>query len=129
MANLKATGAVTHALWDKLVFNQIKEQFGGCIRILTTASAPMSAEIMDFLKICFCVDMLEGYGQTEGGIWFTKPGDRLTGHVGAPVHSVEYKLVDVPELDYLTTDIINGKLTPRVEIVVRGNAIFKGYYK
>ena len=42
---------------------------------------------------------------------------------------MEYKLVDVPELDYLSTDIINGIKTPRGEIVLRGSGVFKGYFK
>ena len=42
----------------------------------------------------------------------------------------EFKLVDVPELDYRVTDIdVNGKPMPRGEICMRGPGIFMGYYK
>ena len=42
----------------------------------------------------------------------------------------EFKLVDVPELDYRVTDIdANGKPMPRGEICMRGPGIFMGYYK
>ena len=42
----------------------------------------------------------------------------------------EFKLVDVPELDYRVTDIdVNGKPMPRGEIFMRGPGIFMGYYK
>ena len=42
----------------------------------------------------------------------------------------EFKLVDVPELDYRVTDIdAYGKPMPRGEIFMRGPGIFMGYYK
>jgi long-chain acyl-CoA synthetase len=48
-----------------LIFNKIKAMLGGRVRIMATGSAPLSAEVIDFLKICFCTDLLEGYGLTE----------------------------------------------------------------
>lgn len=43
---------------------------------------------------------------------------------------LEVKLVDVPEMDYLTTDKDqHGNPTPRGEICLRGPQIFLGYYK
>ena len=42
---------------------------------------------------------------------------------------MECKLVDVPELEYYSTDVIDGVKTPRGEICLRGAGVFKGYFK
>jgi long-chain acyl-CoA synthetase len=42
---------------------------------------------------------------------------------------MEMKLVDVPEMDYFSTDTLNGEPYPRGEICFRGHSAFKGYFK
>ena len=71
--------------------------------------------------------MLEGYGQTEctAVSFATAMGDNSYGHVGGPIPAIEFKLVDVPELNYFHTD----KPHPRGEICIRGATIIPGYYK
>jgi len=59
---------------------------GGKVRIMCCGSAPISGEVLDFLKICFSCAICEGYGMTEtsGGATLVYPGDPLTGIVGGP---------------------------------------------
>ena len=50
--------------------------------------------------------------------------DPYSGHVGGPVPHNEFKLVDVPELDYYISDKDDlGNNSPRGEIWVRGTNI------
>ena len=58
-------GYTTHWLWDRLVFSKIKARLGGNVKLMLTGAAPISADVMDFLRIAFGADVHEGYGQTE----------------------------------------------------------------
>lgn len=59
-----------------------------------------------FLRVCFGCHVLEGYGMTETSctITITRMDDPTIGHVGAPLSCCEIKLVDIPEMHYMTTD-------------------------
>ena len=55
---------------------------------------------------------------------------KLIGHVGEPSRCIEYKLVDVDEMNYTNKDKDkDGKASPRGEICMRGPMCFKEYYK
>ena len=45
-------------LFDTLVFNKIKEVLGGRVRIVLSGSAPISSEVLSFLKVCFGCDII-----------------------------------------------------------------------
>ncbi|KAG9007921.1 hypothetical protein FRB94_013868 [Tulasnella sp. JGI-2019a] len=125
---LKETGVNTHALWDALVFKKVQAVLGGRIAFMCSGSAPIAPEIMDFLKIAFACEVKEGYGMTETGACtaITRYDDREgSGTVGGLTFNNEGKLVDVPELGYLSTDSPNA----RGELCLRGDNVFTRYYR
>jgi long-chain acyl-CoA synthetase len=126
LANLHSTGTVTHCLWDKIVYKKIKAMVGGNVRIMMTGSAPLACDVLDFLKVCFCVPILEGYGMTEtcAGSVLTIAGDQLSGHVGGPVANVKIRLRDIPEMNYMSSND-----PPQGEICFWGPSIMTGYFK
>jgi len=128
-------GKLRHGLYDAILFHKIKKALGlDYLRFMISGSAPLSKNVMTFFRCLLGVPIVEGYGQTEGtaGGTISLPEDiSSAGHVGGPIISCEIRLVDVPEMNYLSKDKVhNGqKCNGRGEICLRGPTIFKGYYK
>ncbi|KAJ1913216.1 medium-chain fatty acid-CoA ligase faa2 [Tieghemiomyces parasiticus] len=120
-------GRTSHWMWDRMVFKKIRTLLGGECKLIVSGSAPLSPDVMDFLRIAFNTIVLQGYGQTEtvAVLTITDPKDRTAGTVGPPQPCNEVKLVDVPALNYTTRD----RPFPRGEICVRGPNVFHGYYR
>jgi long-chain acyl-CoA synthetase len=127
MAGLKANASYTSGCYDKLIFSKMKAALGGCVEQMVTGSAPIDLQVLEFLKVCFCCPILEGYGLTEtsGASSITHEDDPVAGHVGGPLRCNKYRLRDVPDMNYFHTD----KPYPRGEVQMKGGNIFDGYYK
>ncbi|XP_024050050.1 long-chain-fatty-acid--CoA ligase 1 isoform X2 [Terrapene carolina triunguis] len=113
-----------NSLWDKLIFHKIQASLGGKVRLMITGAAPVSANVLTFLRAALGCQFYEGYGQTEctAGCSLTIPGDWTAGHVGAPMPCSLLKLVDVEEMNYFA---VQGE----GEVCVKGPNVFQGYLK
>lgn len=74
---------------------------------MASGAAPLPAHIMDFLKVVFCCEVLQGYGMTENAAAAstTPLGYTRSGTIGEPVPCCEIRLEDAPELEYLHTGV------------------------
>ena len=126
---LKSKGSLTHSFYDRMVFKKIKQAFGGKVRLLATGSAPISGDVVDFMKICNSCPFVQGYGQTEstGVSFLTFLGDSESDHTGGPLINTEFKLRNVPEMNYYVNKGVDGPIMG--EILLRGPGVFAGYYK
>ena len=100
------------ALADRLVFEKLRQKFGGRIRFFVTAAAPISKEIIEFFH-SLGILILEGYGLTETSAPtnVNRPDWVKFGTVGPPLPGVQIKLDE------------DG------EILVKGGNVFKGYFR
>ncbi|OAT66417.1 oxidoreductase [Mycobacteroides immunogenum] len=104
---------------DDEVKTDIRENlFGGRVLTIVCGSAPLSEELAAFIESCLDARITDGYGSTEAGVIVRN------GRIQRPP-VIDYKLVDVPELGYFSTD----KPHPRGELLVKAESVFGGYFK
>ncbi|MFP5458346.1 MAG: AMP-dependent synthetase/ligase [Bacteriovoracia bacterium] len=96
---------------QKVVFHQIYQRFGGRIRYFVSGGAPLSPDIIKFLRYAN-LTVLEGYGLTEtiAPCALNPLSRQVPGTVGKPMGDVEFRFAD------------DG------EILIRSQAMFKEYY-
>ena len=95
------------------VFRKLQERLGfEKIRVAVSGAAPISKDVLRFFQ-SIGMNLIEGYGQTEGtGVSTLSPETRTKfGYVGRALDGIDIKIAD------------DG------EIVVKSPAVFKGYYK
>jgi fatty acid CoA ligase FadD9 len=115
----RLTGGADRAALEAQVKAELRENLlGGRFVSALTGSAPISAEMRAFVESLLDLNLVEGYGSTEAGIVF------VDGQVRRP-STIDYKLVDVPDLGYFYTD----QPHPRGELLVKTESLFPGYYK
>ncbi|KAG2209240.1 hypothetical protein INT47_005532 [Mucor saturninus] len=103
---------------DTMVFNKVKEQVGGRFRFGLCGGAPLALETQKFLSVT--LNPILGVGMCA----IMTPENFSCGSVGGPVPCCEIKLVDVPDANYLSSNV-----KPQGEIYVRGSSVTKGYFK
>lgn len=98
-------------LVDKLAYSQVREAFGGRIRIFVSGGAPLGIDTVKWFA-SVGITLLEGYGMTEASplIALDTPLSRRLGTVGRILSNIEYKFGADSEL------------------LIRGPSIFGGYW-
>ncbi|ELP93529.1 long-chain-fatty-acid--CoA ligase, putative [Entamoeba invadens IP1] len=124
---LKVNSEAITTTFDNIFFKQVTEKFGGNLRVVICAGAPLSQDIAKFFRIVISDGFFVGYGLTEtcgmGLSTVFHDGIDLE-HVGQPYVSSMVKIRCVPEMGYCTKNEV-----PTGEIMIKSTAAFKGYYK
>ncbi|KAL6079094.1 fatty-acyl-CoA reductase (alcohol-forming) [Balamuthia mandrillaris] len=112
-------------LWNSVVFRNFKATMGGNIRLIVSSGGPLRAPTHQFLKICFCCDVVNAYSLAEAGglVAMSEPRDTAAGHVGPPSPAIELKLIDVDELGFKSSSEL-----PSGHVAIRGPAVAQSYY-
>ncbi|CAF4862145.1 unnamed protein product [Rotaria sp. Silwood1] len=123
LALIRRGNSSQNTIWDKIIFEKIRQSFGGKINRVVSTSAPLSPDVCRFSRAAFSCLFIECYGQTECVIGCSQTiNDIESGETGIPTAMNYIKLVDVPEKEYYAKDNIG-------EICIRSPAVFKGYLK
>ncbi len=103
---------VEYTLANKIVFSKIYNRFGGKIRYFVSGGAPLSVEIIKFLRYAN-LTILEGYGLTEtiAPCCLNPLSKQVPGTVGRPMGDVQISFG------------YDG------EILIKSEALLKEYYK
>ncbi|KAI9489468.1 hypothetical protein BDB00DRAFT_613968 [Zychaea mexicana] len=110
--------------FDATLFAPVRAKLGGRLMYGISGGAPLSLNTHKFVASTLCF-LLQGYGLTEctGLAAITVPAlGMITGSIGPPSPSIEFKLVDVPETDYKAEHGIG-------ELLVRGPSLMHGYFQ
>ena len=101
-----------YALANKLVFSKIYNKFGGKIRYFVSGGAPLSPEIIKFLRFAN-LTILEGYGLTETAApcSLNPLSKQVPGTVGRPMGDVQFSF------------------STEHEILIKTESLMKEYYK
>src|SRR3954462_5678070 len=99
-------------LANKLVYSKIKAGFGGRGRFFISGGAPLGYDLARWYA-CMSIRIHEGYGLTETSpvIAINTPVNHRIGTVGLPLPNMECRIAE------------DG------EVMVRGPAVFKGYWQ
>jgi len=100
-----------YEFFDRIIFQKVRERFGGRLRFTISGGAPLAAEIAEFFHACGIL-ILEGYGLTEttGPIACNRPKSFKFGTVGHLLPSAQLKVAQ------------DG------EILLKGGMLFQGYH-
>jgi long-chain acyl-CoA synthetase len=99
-------------LASKLVYNKVREAFGGRVRYFVSGGAPLGIDTAQWFADVG-IPVWEGYGLTETSpvIALNSPRHQRMGAVGQPVSNIEVRFADDGEL------------------LVRGPSVFMGYWR
>jgi long-chain acyl-CoA synthetase len=108
----KTPSSMSWKLANALVYSKIKAGFGGRGRFFISGGAPLGYDLARWYA-CMSIRIHEGYGLTETSpvIAINTPVNHRIGTVGLPLPNMECRIAE------------DG------EILVRGPAVFKGYWQ
>lgn len=125
--SINGDGGVISRLLDAVIFNKVRANLGGRLKMMVVGGAPLSTRTHEMIRAMFGCSLQSAYGLTETAASSTSMDvdDSRAGHCGPPNAGVAMKLESWEEGGYLVTDTPR----PRGEILVGGDNVAVGYYK
>jgi long-subunit acyl-CoA synthetase (AMP-forming) len=124
--------SLNHHIWDKVVFNKIKNSLGGNINLLIV-SGHLLPHVGEFLKVCLSTDIVEIYGVAEtcGIISISHSQEHDNEYIGSINDINLYEIMKNEKVGFYSSH--NLKLDNYIksygEICISGENLFSGYLK
>ncbi|MBK3516404.1 AMP-dependent synthetase/ligase [Carboxylicivirga marina] len=111
-----------YSLFNKIIFNKIKERFGGNLKYFIGGGALLDIELQRFFY-AIGIPMYQGYGLSEASpiISANTPKYHKLGSSGKVVNQLEIKICD--------DDDNKLPIGEKGEIVIKGENVMKGYWQ
>lgn len=126
--NDKQNPTSSHLLYDRIWGKKVAAGLGlDRVKVLVSGSAPIDPSLHQFLRVVFSSYFTQGYGLTDtyAAALIQHEDDFTSGSCGGVTPNAELCLIDVPDMEYLTTD----KPHPRGELLIRSTTNFKEYFR
>ena len=107
------------SLAERLIFNRVRQRFGGKLRFAISGSAALNRDVAEFVN-ALGIEVYEGYGLSEASpvVSVNTPTARKFGTVGMPIPGVS-----------VTIEPNVGDDPAVGEIIVSGPNVMQGYYR
>ncbi|MGB1158755.1 MAG: thioester reductase domain-containing protein [Porticoccaceae bacterium] len=119
-AKMQQAGGAESEVREQVRREMAEQYLGDRLKTVLVGGATTSPEIMNFFEACFGIPVTDMYGNTESGLGSLLQNGKV---LRPPV--IDYRLRDVPELGYYTTD----KPYPRGEFCYKSSVGITQYYK
>jgi long-chain acyl-CoA synthetase len=119
-------GTLNHHIWDKLLFDKIKNSMGGNIALIFIGGGHLAHHYLEFLKACLSCFLIEFYGNTETLGFIAQGNEFCNQYIGDMFGDTKYKISKCNKIGYYpinTEDEIYGY----GEFCVQGTSLSCGY--
>jgi len=123
VANVASQGKPLDPSYDTKVFSLMRTKIGleRC-RVFITGASPCPPYLVEFMRVMTAAWFAQGYGMTEGsaGSSVSLQSDPHVGECGPPLPCNEFKLSDIPDMGYLSSNPVQTG-----ELLISGPNVFQ----
>lgn len=122
--------SLSHHIWDKLVFDKIKNSLGGKINLLIV-NGHLLPYVREFMKVCLSTEIIEIYGMAETCGFFALSDNNCQNHhetdfIGKILEINSYEIKENENVGFYIHN--SGNFVKSYgELCVTGNNLFSGY--
>jgi long-chain acyl-CoA synthetase len=119
-------GCLNHHIWDKLLFDKIKNSMGGEIQLIFIGGGHLANHYMEFLKACLSCFIIEFYGNTESLGLIAEGNEKNNHFIGNIIGNLEFKITKAKKIGYYPINT-EEEIHAYGEFCVKGGNMSCGY--